>query len=192
MKRTEQTTLSLIVLLLLLTSGCVTNPAPRGWQASAPEMKTNGFGGWVEVYVKPGKRKALQCEGELIAVHEDEILCYGETLQSVKREDVVEAKLMGYHSNSAQMAGLTVGGMLFSVSNGWFGIITMPTWLLGGSAATGLQSGYPLIRYKPNYRSKPTGRDRDGWEDLRLYARFPQGMHESVDGTALRRKPVDQ
>jgi len=69
----------------------------------------------------------------------------------------------------------TVLGLLSTVSNGWFLIVTGPMWLIGGSIAASGQRRVPI-------ESVPTVR----WTDVAAFARFPQGILPGVELNALQ------
>ena len=179
----------LLLAIFVFTSGCYSNSAPRGWHEKPKGMRTNGYGGWVEVYGQGEKKnKNMLCKGELIAVHDEEILCYSETLQVIPRADVVHVKLMGYNSQHPILGGWSFFGGLGTLSNGYFAVFTFPLWVLAGPPATSLQSRYPAIKYNLYDQEKVTGRKIWRWEELRLYARFPQGLPNPQLQTTLVRK----
>ena len=88
--------------------------------------------------------------------------------------DVARATLIGWDPETYLFTVWTLIGTLSTISNGGFLLFTAPAWQLGGWLATAAQSKRPILRS-----------DQVPWLDLRLYARFPQGLPPELDLTSL-------
>lgn len=175
---TEQPLRRLLATLLIPLMGCATNSAPSRFLPSPEKARTDSYGGWVElVYSHPqGLRYAA---GELIAVTQDSAWILGDVDRLVVPFAAVRSgKLTGYSHGGAAVVGYTFLGMLSTVANGWFLILTAPMWLITGTVAGVAQSHLPQDRLRPLT-----------WTRLARFARFPQGLPAGIRLEDLHPKP---
>ena len=166
--------------LLIVASGCASTSAPDDWQSRATAMQQEAYGSWIDVEASSAAGVSSRLRGELIAVSDDSlyVLPLGSTLRAVARDAVRTSTLTTFDANWGYLATWTALGTLSTISHGLVLILSAPVWLLAGSAAAGTQS------YSPIYTDPDTDR-------LRRYARFPQGLPDTVDRNALTAKPID-
>lgn len=164
--------------LQLLLAGCATNTAPRDWLSDAEETEKQAFGAWISVMYQGTPGNSSRADGEFIALDENKI--YVLTLQEftpIDREKIEKASITAYDSKARQIGLWTLFGSLSTVSHGVALIISMPAWILVGSIATASQSYAPVNNHPPA-----------SWENLRKYARFPQGLPQSFNPGDLSEK----
>ncbi len=165
---------------LAILGGCVTNPAPVP-MPPANVAATEAYGGWVTVRPAGGRTGGSRADvaGELIAVHPDSVFVLTDSaLVGLPRGQTRKATLFAYDSRAGSLAAWGFLGTLSTVSNGYFLVLTAPLWIITSSVATAHQSRAPMVETS----------DSAGWDRLRLFARFPQGIPPTLDRTIL--KPV--
>lgn len=170
---------NLAVVMTLAALACESNPAPENWLPEPKETPTWTYGGWIVLTLKSSnpdpKAAAPLRDGELLAVAPDSVwLMTDNGAVGVARADVTHARLIGWYPETDNMVLWTAIGTVSTLSNGAFLLLTAPAWLIGGSLATGSQSRRPVVRT-----------DKADWSQLRLYARFPQGLPPGLDVTTL-------
>lgn len=162
-----------IAVLLILIVGCATNTAPRGWLDVPKASQSKTFGGWLEV--EHGENSAKRVQGELIALSPDRVFVLTDDgLLEIPKTTISQAKLTAYDSGAVALGVWTFLGTLSTISHGFFLIISAPVWVIGGSAATAVQSHKPVISYPKN-----------SWEAFQRYARFPQGLPQGLERSSL-------
>ncbi len=179
-----------VVGAIALFAACVSNPAPSGWLPPAEDVATEAFGGWITVdtaaqaqrggYAAASAAPGAEIAGELIAVHADSVFVLSEsTLVAVPRARVRGATLFAYDAHWGEVATWGFLGTLSAISNGWYFLLTGPTWIITSAIAAGSRSRAPMVSLA----------DPGGWERLRMYARFPQGLPAGLDRPSLRPRP---
>ncbi len=184
--------------LALLLCTCASSGAPPGYLRNAEQLQTATLGAWITISVRPGFEPALgegRLAGELIAVAPDGlfVLLYEpkrdgsreidparpRRLVHVPRAAFGEARLAWLDTREAGLAAWTGVGVLATLSNGFFAIITAPLWILTGTGAAAVESRAGLLDYPAV-----------SFVTLEKYARFPQGLPQGVDEAVLtRRRP---
>ena len=179
---------AVVALGLAALAGCAGNNAPAGFLASPDETARTAWGGWISLEFastpeptdpRPAARVS-RLEGELIAVGEDSVYVLaagGVTAVSVA--SVRRATLTAYDSKAGELGAWTLVGTLSTLSHGVGLIISAPLWLATGITATSEQS----------HKGRVSGTERRSWEDMRPFARFPQGLPPALDHAALRPRP---
>jgi hypothetical protein len=151
--------------------GCASAPsAPDGWLPTPAEVSRDPRGAWIQVELQhqKGAPKSI-VEGELIAIGPSTLyVAEPGVLRAVAIDSVAQARLSYFATNPSVAAGATVGGILLTMSNGWFLVFTAPGWLAVGTGATASRSRDGMLR----------SRDAD-WDEFRKYARFPTDMPPS-------------
>ena len=164
----------LILAVLSLTWGCAGSRAPRGWLSIPSKAQSEAYGGWITVYSNSGKDKVL-ADGELIAVEAESLfVIQGADLVSIAWSDVSKAQLTAYDSNKGGLILWTILGTVSTVSHGGASGLSLPLWIIIGTAATASQSHAPNYTYPSRT-----------WNDLVIFTRFPQGLPEGIDRSAL-------
>lgn len=106
--------------------------------------------------------------GELLAVEDDNVvyvMADGDRIVAIPDRNVLSARLVRFNPQAGVVAGLTMGGVLSTVSNGWALIFTAPAWILAGTAATAARSHEPEMELH-----------KHNWKPMLPYARFPAGL----------------
>ena len=88
---------------------------------------------------------------------------------------VKSGKLTAYAAQTGALSGWMAGGILATLSNGGFLIFTAPMWIIGGSLTVSGEV-HAAERKQPPLT----------WAELAAFARFPPGMPEGLEFTALR------
>lgn len=158
-------------------AACARSSAPKGWLPKPAEAQVAAYGGWIEV-THGERKKQRRTDGELIAVSADSIWVLNEEQSLVIPTIAVQkAKLTAYAAQTGTLTTWTLVGTLATISNGAFLIFTAPMWLVGGPITVGSES-------RSAERKKPPLT----WVELASFARFPQGMPEGMELTALQAK----
>ncbi len=153
------------LLLALALVGCASSPAPRGWLSPALEAQSDPYGAWI-VVSRFGAEASVA--GEFLAVDRDSVfvLTPDSVIHRIPADSVRVADLAFYDARWGSLAAWTGIGAASTISNGFVLLLTLPTWVIGGSIATSLHSLDPLRRV-----------ERTGdWDAVRQFARFPRGM----------------
>ena len=150
--------------LLVMLGGCVGTAGPST-MPTALQAASSPYGGRVEALVG-----GAPLAGELLAVSADTMWVLTPTGgQVVPRTSIQSGRVIGYNSETSQLLPWAILGPLSTIANGYLLAVTFPAWVITGSAATHTQRNKPII---------PITSAR--WRELRLYARFPQGMPNGV------------
>jgi hypothetical protein len=169
--------MSLIVFCLL--AGCASSRAPKGWLPSVEEAQRDVYGSWIEITYKIGD-DVYRDGGEFIAVDSQSLYYANESeLQTVPLPAISKARIVVYRSQSGQLVGWTVAGSISTVSHGYFIILSLPLWIITGSAFTSACSFEPVIDIS-----------HGNWDRARMYARYPTGLPEGFDSELL--KPIER
>lgn len=164
-------------LLLGLASACARSMAPPGWDAASVDSQREAFGGWVGVVHSDSAGAVFHSGGELAAVSRDSLWLLTPTLVGIPIARIQDARLVRYDPEWDKAAWWTLFGALSTISHGFVLILTAPVWILAGSLSTSSVSRAPMV-------------NAVDIEQMRPYARFPQGIPPNVDRTTLVRKPV--
>jgi hypothetical protein len=161
------------LLLLPVLGGCGSLHAPRGVLPKPAAAQQEAFGGWA--IIRTAGAVGGQVEGELIAVSADTVwLFQNAALLAVPAAAILQAQVSGYDSSPGTIVGVAALGVLATLSNGGFLILTAPAWLLTGTLGSHAQARYSRMVAQ-----------RAALDALSLYARFPQGMPPGLDRGSL-------
>ncbi|MGE5693532.1 MAG: hypothetical protein ACM3YF_07120 [Candidatus Zixiibacteriota bacterium] len=168
---------------VILAAGCAGSSAPAGWLETPSKVQSQAYGAWAEVqYKMASSKKKLTVSGELIAFEEESVYVLTDSLLvGMPTSNIIKAKLTSYDSNAGLLAIWALVGTLSTPSHGVGLIFSAPAWIVGGSTATVQQSRTPIKRFP----DKP-------WQELRGYARFPQGLPSGLDWQSLKPKPLSE
>jgi hypothetical protein len=162
--------------IAIVSAACASNTAPKGWLPTPTQAQTAAYGGWIELTYDDSTER--HTDGELIAVSAESVwVLSGSQGLVIPTSAVKGGKLTAY---AAQKGGLTTWaalGTLATLSNGGFLLFTAPMWIIGGSLAVGGESRAPERKNPPLT-----------WVELAPFARFPQGMPQGIEVTALQPK----
>lgn len=187
----------LATTLVSALCGCASSRAPHAWLPYAQEAQREGYGGWIEVATRDAP-DAPRFSGELLAVSDDSVFVMTSAgVGGCALADVLRANLEGYDTRSGDVASMTLVGTLTSISTGIGLILIAPMWIVVGSIASGALSDDGQYSVDTARRRDSTGErtapdaERRTWKDMRLYARFPQGLPVALDRSQLRaRQPI--
>ncbi len=158
-----------LLVLALLTASCATNRAPRKWHSPAIDAQQEGYGSWIEVTIA-GVKGGPTYLGELIAVEADTLYVLDTSaLHAIPTPTITRAELFAYDANWGLLAAWTTIGAFGSLSHGYLGTLSIPTWGLIGSISSATQSHMPLYVWPD-----------DPWSEFSPFARFPVGLPEVV------------
>ncbi|MEO1053816.1 MAG: hypothetical protein AAFX87_24475 [Bacteroidota bacterium] len=167
--------ISLFILILITLGGCkvASIQAPKNKVPVRKDIGTDAFGGWITL-----NRVHM---GELIAVSEDTVYLFQfNQLNSFPKADVKYAELV-IHRNSADDYGTWASlGSFLTISNGYFALFTLPTWIISGLTVTKAE------RKRENFLIYPA----QNWEEISKFSRFPQGLPASLDRKLLKGRAV--
>ena len=167
-----------LALVSIAATGCAGINAPRGSVPPVAVAPQDAFGGWAAVWVDKSYRPAF--EGELIAISADSVfVLVSDSLVARSLKGVRRVRVVGYDPKAVDLMNWTLAGTLSTASHGIVAILSAPVWLLVGSAVTSSAARSSEINVPGYYRT---------WDDLRPYARFPQGLPPGLDRTTLRKR----
>jgi hypothetical protein len=155
-----------------VAAGCASDPIPQSQRPTAEEAITSGFGSFVYVVDSSGQPHA----GELIDVLPDRLSIFnGHWIEMLPRARVSNAMVLVHRTHEGYYVLWTVLGTLSTVTHGVFLIISVPIWVSTGIATAISEQRRARLEYPDPAR----------WEDLRPYARFPQGLPPGITGNEL-------
>src|SRR5262249_15240626 len=143
------------------------------------EAQTEGYGGWIQVTSMEGDT-GLTTAGELLAISRDSVFVLADsTVVAVPLAWVTDATLESFDPQTRDAASWTAAGVGSTIPHGWGLIIPAPLWTLVGSTSTGALSHHGRME-----------RPRASWADMRVFARFPQGLPPGLDPNKLEPRPL--
>jgi hypothetical protein len=153
--------------VVAVVAGCASAPpGPEGWLPAAQEVPASPYGGWIEVEYVAADAERHRVEGELLAIQGGNLcLVDAGTPRCVPLDSVTTAKLGYYDPNASAIGEIAFFGVLSTISNGGFLILTAPAWIVVGAGASASRAGEATLKSK--YAD---------WDEFRMYARFPRGM----------------
>jgi len=168
---------AMVTAFAAIMIACAGASAPRGWLSPAIETQRDAFGAWIQItFLQAANRENI--DGELIAVEGDIVyILAANTLKSAQVAQIKQARLTTYDSRSSLLALWTLGGVLSTLSHGIGLVISAPVWIICGTMMTSFESYAPRVTYPPK-----------AWEELRKFARFPQGLPPDLDRHPLKSK----
>ncbi|MEN8006764.1 MAG: hypothetical protein ABFS42_07085 [Candidatus Krumholzibacteriota bacterium] len=174
--------LGLVLVSCLAAGGCASTGAPDDWLSTASEAPVDPYGAWVTVeFVDSHDEEELW--GEFLAVDNDSLYVLAWTsstkdpVRGVPLGMVKKAKIAHFDPETGQAIGWVTAGSLSTLSHGLGAAVSLPLWIIMGSAMAGGHSRAPLENY-PDL----------GWSELNMYARFPQGPPPGLHQLGLRPK----
>lgn len=180
-----------LVTAATVLSGCAVRNAPRHWVPYAQDAAREAYGGWIQLELSPPSSTNLMT-GELLAVSPDSIYTLRDTVvTAVSLWSLDRATLEYYDPRSGDVGQIVLAGTLLTFTHGWFLIATAPLWILVGVPSTAVLSHDGMV----NVAARDSVRAARGhrvatWQDLRMHARFPQGLPPALDRTALHERPL--
>jgi len=163
-------------------SGCAGTGAPDGWLPVVAEAARDPYGAWITVEFDQPYDK-LELRGEFLAVDNDSVYVLldhpgaADPVVGVSRMQIKKARVASYDPETYKAGGWVAAGAIGSLSNGAGAVISLPLWLIMGSATAGGHSRTAL-------ESSPD----TPWFELRKFARFPAGPPAGMRELGLRGK----
>ena len=171
-----------LVSVVCVFCGCTEHLlAPRSTIPLRNQMVDDGYGSFLQVTYKSPQGGINRFAGEFIGMRNDSILILNQnTWISVRQENCSEAVLILFKNNAGLMSFVGLGGVAVStVLNGGYVILSGPIWIVG-SIITGITEGS-----RANSYVFPL----DPWDKFIPYARFPQGIPNTVNMNDLEVRP---
>lgn len=159
-----------------LVSSCASLRSPEGWLPKVNEVQSQAYGCWISLDYGSLEQTAA-ASGELLAATQDTLFILNEG--GVSEIPVLSVKRMQLEIfKEKRVAGIwALLGTLSTASHGIGLVVSGPIWIISGIALAAAESSAGLRRF-----------DGPPHEDVRLYARFPQGLPEGIDLLSLRMK----
>jgi hypothetical protein len=156
---------------------CIATPGPKGWLPSPNEVLSDAFGAWMIVEYSSGSGDKTE-EGEFIAVEKNKVYLLTRTgLEEIPIPELQHVTFATYKEE--RMVGVwALLGLLSTVSHGYYAAASAPIWLIGG-----------ILNASAESTSGVTKSDTIVWDEIRKYARFPQGIPLGVDLRQLKPRP---
>jgi len=161
------------IMLVSLQSGSSINleaVAPEKVPLMGNKVKVD----YIQIEEKKGKKKEKReiAQGELLAVSPDTLYVLGNKYISgeqgvfaIENVSVKKIEVELYPSGSGKMVLWTVLGTLSTASHGVGAILSFPVWIIVGTICSVTLSNSNDKEFK-----------EFEWEELRQYARYPQGL----------------
>lgn len=159
------------IIFCCLLIGCAASNAPSNYLPATTEIPQNPYGGWITIIAAPDSSMPddnwLMYGGEFIASEDSVIYVLYDTLYAIPKQKITNSLLELDEKNTTIYGLWVVGGSLLTISNGAYAVFTLPLWLVAGIPAA---SGESIRdRYEAEYP------DENYWEEIKVFARFPQG-----------------
>ena len=166
--------------------GCATSYAPENWLPKTEEVPYDAYGSWIylELTKKNDENVSSFIGGEFITFEKSVVYCLNNELQKIPLHKIRRAVLEIDSKNTSSYGAWTVLGMLSSLSHGFYLIISMPIWLITGSASASAES------YRDRFEVEYP--DSIWWFDKIIYSRFPQGLPSNIDSIDLKPRSIVQ
>ncbi len=137
---------------------------------------SDGARGWLRASALNKCVSARAIEGELIAVQDDTVFVMTPSiLFPIARQEIIGARLFTFDAQLQLIGIWTMLGALSTLSHGYFLVLSFPSWILIGTASASAESNAPIEKYPEK-----------SWNELRVYARFPQGLPRGIDRTSIQ------
>jgi hypothetical protein len=165
-----------LTLAVSLLGGCAVFHSPRGWLPKLQQVPSEAYGCWSEVeHISDGQTK--KTSGELIAVAPGRLFILSQTGVSEIRLISIKWMRLEVFESANMLGAWAFVGTLSTLSHGIGLVVSAPIWIISGISAAAAESRSGVIML----RGSPT-------EDIRKYARFPQGLPEGIDLASLKMK----
>jgi len=165
-----------LCLLAVLKTGCATSIAPKRWLPNPSEAQSQAFGAWMTVEYGSEAGTKIS-DGELIAVQENNVYLLTKDGIAVISTDKVQNAMFAIYKEKKIVGLWAFLGTLSTISHGWYLILSAPTWAITGIVSAIGESKSGLNKY-PDL----------SWQEIKKYARFPQGIPKGVGLESLKPK----
>jgi len=158
--------------ILLVLTACMQTPGPGGWVPTIEKAKYEVYGAWTVVNQRESRN-----EGELIAAENSMIyLLTSEGLIQIPVSEITSLTIVPYKENKTA-ALVSILGFVSTLSHGGWLIISAPIWLISG-----------ILNARTESASGILNRDTININELKKFARFPQGIPAGIDIQSLKPK----
>ncbi len=163
----------LFVIFLSLTSCTNLVRAPKDTVPQMAKLPIYPYGGHITLIDMEGQTIT---NGELIGFNADSIFVLSDkVLVGYKVSDVSKARVILFRTNYQEALLLSLLNLPLTLTNGAFGIFTIPLNLIIGGTVILSESK------RENYLDFP---EKD-WTEIKKFSRFPQGLMDTIDRDAL-------
>ncbi|MEJ2194423.1 MAG: hypothetical protein P8X73_06120 [Ignavibacteriaceae bacterium] len=163
---------SLLFVYSLLIVGCATSYAPDNWLPETDDVPQNTHGGWIAIVTQEINSRSdeewIQYSGEFIALDDDNVYVLYDSLYTIPKNIIVNSVVDLDQKNTGVYAVWVTLGSLLTISNGAYGVITLPLWLFAGIPTASGES------YRDMYIEENPGEVY--WDNVNKFSRFPQGV----------------
>ena len=163
-------------LLIAVAAGCTRNPAPNAWLPTPRKVPEDVYGAWIGLRLS-GDQELI---GEFLAQAHDSVFVLTDdgAVRAVDTARVTSARIAWFDSQWASTTAVWGGlGTLSSISHGVGLVLSMPIWLIATGASSSSDSRAPMV--------DPM---KTGWEEARMYARYPAGLPPGLPRTLPLRR----
>ncbi|MDX2286559.1 MAG: hypothetical protein NW241_20500 [Bacteroidia bacterium] len=155
--------------------------APAEYQPRRKDLEAFPYGAWMAMQYRAGDSTLFTAEGELLGFRDEYVFLVGREGPYVLPQDsVAAAHLWIFQKETGKYAVWTAIGSAASLSHGFLFLLTGSAWLTVGLTA--------IITEDSRRDELDLARHR--WDRIRTYARYPQGIPEDLDLSAVRMQPV--
>lgn len=161
---------TILIFIGLFACGSLVK-APKDAVPKLNKLSETANGGWITF--DNGEKKI---SGELIGFKEDSLFVLSERkILSFSQNNIQSARLIFFNTRAEEYGVWTGVNSLFTIANGAFLIFTLPINLIVGTSVSSSESK------RINYIDFP----EYAWADFQKFARFPQGLLDSIDRKEL-------
>ncbi len=179
--------LFLMMSPLLILIGCAASLAPENYLPETEDVPQDVYGGWLTITTSPDSlnpnEKWMMYGGEFIAYEDSVVYLLYDSLYQIPIRKITESTLELDEKNTTTYGLWVLGGSVLTISNGAYGIITLPLWLVAGIPTVSGES--MRDRYEMD---EPT---QKYWNSIKMFARFPQGLR-GIDLSTIKPYFVSQ
>lgn len=165
-----------LCLLIVFLTGCASSIAPKGWLPNPEEVQIQAFGAWITVE-HGSEAETKISNGELIAVQERNVYLLTTDGMEAISIDMVQNAMLALYKEKSRVGLWALVGTLSTLSHGYGLILSAPAWIITGLASASAESKSGLLKYPDS-----------SWEEIKKYARFPQGIPKGINLESLRLK----
>lgn len=162
-------------ILILSVAFMCCSCAPVAYLPTSDKIGEFQYGSYISIHTT--EKKSLK--GELIAVNDNYVYLLnnsaGRVLDSVPRNHIVDFKLKFANASTGLYAASIPLSALVTITHGFYLIFTMPLNVITTSIVA-IDAGKAFEISKNSIR----------WDDLSIYARFPQGIPANVRKENIR------
>lgn len=163
----------------MLLISCISVKAPQGSVPSRKDLHRDAFGGYITLAMSDMDTTWF-VSGELIAVGTDSIVVNPAGFATLFPISAIDsARIIFFNTNADEFSAWSGLLILGTLSNGGYALITLPL-----ATVTGIVTSTQEAK-RINYLDYP----EKNWNEIRKYARFPQGLPPGIRLDELAPRP---